>query len=229
MAFKDLLDQMLVAGKDLAAKGQGLAQQHLNLPAAGPERDRALTQLGAGALGGAALAVLLGTKGGRRLTGTAATLGGIGLLGKVALDAYNTWQGQQAGATPPAGTPTAQLSGDAAERRSQALFRAMIAAAKADGHIDDAERAQISQAIVQLGLDNDSRLMLDAELARPLSAAEVAEGVDSPAAAAELYLASLFVVDVDVPAERAYLDQLAAELKLEPALAAQLEAQAHAA
>lgn len=230
MAFKDLLDQMLAAGKDLATQGQGVADQHLKVPPAGPERDQMLANLGKGALGGAALAVLLGTRGGRRVTGTAATLGGVALLGKVAMDAYNTWKGQQdSGAAPAAGTSVAQLSGDAAEQRSQALFRAMIAAAKADGHIDDAERAQLARAVGQLGLETDTRLMLDAELARPLSAAEVAAGADSPAAAAEIYLTSLFVIDVDVPQERAYLDELAGALRLEPALAAQLETQARAA
>jgi uncharacterized membrane protein YebE (DUF533 family) len=116
-----------------------------------------------------------------------------------------------------------QLTGDAAEQRSRALFRAMIAAAKADGHIDDKERAEIQSRIRQIGLEDDARLMLEAELARPLDAAEVAAAADSPEAAAEIYLASLFVIDVDEPAERAYLDKLAAALKLQPALARQLE------
>ncbi len=232
MAFKDMLDQMLAAGRDLANQGQAYAEQKLNVPSSGPERDAALSNLGKGALAGGALALLLGSSAGRKLTGTAAALGGLGALGKVAYDAFQSWQADQpstgAGAAQQTGTPVGELSGDAAEQRSRALFRAMIAAAKADGHIDDAERAAIRNASLQIGLDDDTRLMLEAELARPLDAAEIAAGADSPEAAAEIYLASLFVIDIDQPSERAYLDQLATALHLQPGLAQQLEATAHA-
>lgn len=228
MALKDMLDQMLAAGRDLAAQGQGYAERTLNVPAQGPERDAALSNLGKGALAGGALALLLGTGAGRKLAGTAAAIGGIGALGKVAYDAFQSWQANQAQAAAEPGTPVGTLTGDAAEQRSRALFRAMIAAAKADGHIDDAERAAIRNASIQIGIDDDTRLMLEAELARPLDVAEIAAGADSPAAAAEIYLASLFVIDLDQPAERAYLDQLAAALELQPGLARQLEAKAQA-
>ena len=232
MAFKDMLDQMLAAGRDLANQGQAYAEQKLNVPSSGPERDAALSNLGKGALAGGALALLLGSSAGRKLTGTAAALGGLGALGKVAYDAFQSWQADQAptgaGAAQQTGTPVGELAGDAAEQRSRALFRAMIAAAKADGHIDDAERAAIRNASMQIGLDDDTRLMLEAELARPLDAAEIAAGADSPEAAAEIYLASLFVIDIDQPSERAYLDQLATALNLHPGLAQQSEATAHA-
>jgi hypothetical protein len=82
MALKDMLDQMLAAGRDLAAQGQAYAEQKLNVPSAGPERDAALSNLGKGALAGGALALLLGTSAGRKLTGTAAALGGLGALGQ---------------------------------------------------------------------------------------------------------------------------------------------------
>jgi hypothetical protein len=72
MTFNDLLDQMLAAGKDWAAQGESYAEKHLNLPPAGPERDAMLSNLGKGALAGGVLTALLGTRGGRRLAGTAA-------------------------------------------------------------------------------------------------------------------------------------------------------------
>jgi len=227
MAFKDMLDQMLAAGKDLAAQGSELAERHMALPAAGPERDAMLGNLGKGALAGGALVALLGTNVGRKLTGTAAALGGIGLLGKVAHDAFKTWQADQGDSSDP-GTPLQSLPGAAAEDRSRALFKAMVAAAKADGHIDDAERAAIQSSIANLGLDDDTRLMMEAELARPLDVQEIAAGADSPEAAAEMYLASLFVIDHANPDERAYLDQLAAALNIHPALAEQLMEKAQA-
>ena len=227
MAFKDMLDQMLAAGKDFAAQGSDFAEKHMKLPPEGPERDAMLGNLGKGALAGGALVALLGTNVGRKLTGTAAALGGIGLLGKVAHDAFKTWQADQ-GDSSDAGTPVQQLPGAEAEDRSKALFKAMIAAAKADGHIDDAERAASERSIASLGLDDATRQTMEAELARPLDVQEVAAGADSPAAAAEIYLASLFVIDAANPSEKAYLDQLAAALNIQPALAEQLREKAQA-
>jgi uncharacterized membrane protein YebE (DUF533 family) len=228
MAFQDMLDQILAAGKDWAAQGQAYAETHLNLPPAGAERDAMLSNLGKGALAGGALAALLGTRGGRKLTGTAAALGGIGLLGKTAYDAFQTWKTDQGATAEPGAAPVGELTGAAAERRSQALLKAMIAAAKADGHIDPTERTAIHDAIHRLGLDEDVRLMMEAEVERPLSPTDVAAAADSPAAAAEMYLASLFVIDTQDPTERAYLNDLAAALGLDPALAGQLEAKAGA-
>jgi uncharacterized membrane protein YebE (DUF533 family) len=146
----------------------------------------------------------------------------------VAHDAFRTWQADQ-GDSSEAGTPVQQLPGAAAEERSKALFKAMIAAAKADGHIDDAERAAIQRSIASLGLDDDTRLVMEAELARPLDVQEIAATADSKEAAAEIYLASLFVIDTANPAERSYLDRLAAALDIHPALAAQLQEKAQAA
>ncbi|MGB5833368.1 MAG: DUF533 domain-containing protein, partial [Thiohalocapsa sp.] len=66
MALKDMLDQMLAAGRDVAAQGQANAEQKVNVPAEGPERDAALSNLGKGALAGGVLALLLGTGAGRK-------------------------------------------------------------------------------------------------------------------------------------------------------------------
>jgi uncharacterized membrane protein YebE (DUF533 family) len=50
--------------------------------------------------------------------------------------------------------------------------------------------------------------------------------VATPEQGAEVYLASRLAIDPDVPAERVYLDALAAKLKLPAELRAQLDAQA---
>lgn len=229
MSLQNMLDQMLAAGKDLAAKGESLAQQHLNLPAEGPERDAALEKMGKGAVAAGALALLLGTGAGRKVAGTAAALGGIGALGKVAFDAFQSWKANNAGAPASPGQPVGELTGAAAEQRSAVLFRAMIGAAKADGHIDPAERARIEQAVAHLGLDAGTQAMIEAELASPPDMAKIAAGATDLSSASEIYLASLAVIDPDDPAERAYLTQLAGALKLDPAFASALEAQAQAA
>jgi uncharacterized membrane protein YebE (DUF533 family) len=121
-----------------------------------------------------------------------------------------------------------RLTGPAAEQRSLALLRAMIAAAKADGHVDEEERRKIHKGIEQLGLDTASSRLLESELDRPVDPAEVAKGADSPEAAAEIYLASLIAIDVDNWQERAYLGELARQLGLAPDLVEQLEQQVQA-
>lgn len=118
---------------------------------------------------------------------------------------------------PPPGTPAAQ----AAARR---LIAAMLNAAKADGQIDDDERARVLARLDESGAAPEERAHVEAEMARPLDLEAVVAGVDDPLLAAEIYTASLLAIDADTPAERAYLKLLAAPLKLDPALTAELEA-----
>jgi uncharacterized membrane protein YebE (DUF533 family) len=54
----------------------------------------------------------------------------------------------------------------------------------------------------------------------------VAREADSPEAAAELYLASVLVIDLDDARERVYLNELARALGLDPELARRLEREA---
>ena len=55
--------------------------------------------------------------------------------------------------------------------------------------------------------------------------AEVARAASTPEMAAEMYLASVLLVDEEHFMERAYLDELARQLKLDPTLKGELEAQ----
>src|SRR3954451_18538199 len=48
--------------------------------------------LGGGALAGGLAGILLGTKQGRKLAGTAATVGGMALIGALAYGAYRNWK-----------------------------------------------------------------------------------------------------------------------------------------
>ena len=106
----------------------------------------------------------------------------------------------------------------------------MIGAAKADGHIGPEERGLLETELARLSSDASDRSWLEAELARPLDPAAVAQAAATPEMAAEMYLASLLVVDEESFMERAYLDELARQLKLPPDLKLQLEqhAKAHA-
>ena len=98
--------------------------------------------------------MLLGTGTGRQVTGSALKLGGLAAIGGLAYKAYQNYQnGKQPADAPVAGEPELlPPPADTGFHPSQApqgeaefalmLVRAMIAAAKADGHIDDEERKQ---------------------------------------------------------------------------------------
>jgi len=227
MDARQLLDEVLRSGKEIAGKGGSMAEQHLNIPEAGPERDAMLRGLGKGAAAAGALALLIGTKGGRKVTGTALKLGSLAALGGVGYTAYKNWQDKQSGGGNAANKDlfSGLVDSGTAQSRSRVMLRAMIAAAKADGHIDDAEQASIKAGMDQLDLDAEIAEFIKAEAAKPLDVAEVAAGADTPEAATEIWLASRMIIDADNPSEQNYLKSLAAELKLAPDLVNELEAQ----
>ena len=109
---------------------------------------------------------------------------------------------------------------------SLVLLRAMIAAAKADGHIDAEEQKKIFAKLGELDLDTDSKAFVIDELRKPLDIDAVVAGATSPERAVEIYAASVLAIDPDDPAEQAYLAMLASRLKLDPALKASVETEA---
>ncbi|MFV0277674.1 MAG: tellurite resistance TerB family protein [Parahaliea sp.] len=219
MDFKQLLNQVLASGGDLANQ----ASTTVEARTAGMS-DRTRGAIG-GAVGGSLLTMLLGSKKGRKLGKKAAKLGGTAALGVLAYKVYNDWQaGKQGTPGVAAPLPVAAAPPDTPQH-SMAVLRAMLAAAKADGHVDDAERGRIFKAVQSIGATPEVSAFVEAELARPLDPAYVAAGLGGPEEAAEIYLASVLMVDEQSFMERAYLEELARELKLTPDLVARLEAQ----
>ncbi len=219
-----VLGQITAKGKDLYAQGEGYAAGKLGY--GDDEASRAQmrnTALAGGAAAGL-MALLLGTKGGRSMTKTGLVVGGLGMLGKMAYDAYQKHAGPGA---PMQAEPVGALEGPQAQARAAAILVAMIAAAKADGHIDEAEKAAINAKIAEIGPEAQSVLM--DEIGRPLDAKAVAALADSPQAAREIYAVTAMVCGGDDPAERAYMADLGAALGLEPDVAAEIEAAAAAA
>lgn len=230
MKTQNLLDQLLRSGKDLLQ-----SQTSGNQPGKGKSSsplDGLLGNLGAGALGGGVVNLLMGNRKPRKIGGKVITYGGLAALGVVAYKAYSNWQSQQQ-AQQPGGSwdpsqlrtvdrvPPAQI-----EDHAQAILRALIGAAKADGHIDDRERELIDGEIDKLGQDQQLTRWFDQELRKPLDPSDIAQAATSPEIAAEMYLGSLLMVDEQNYMERAYLDELARQLKLDPGLRAELDAQA---
>ena len=112
------------------------------------------SSLGKGAIAGGLLGVLL-TGGGRRLIGTGLKVGGAALIGGLAYQAYNDWKNgkdPKAAAAPvgelaaPHGTAFLPADEGAANDLAHKLVQAMVAAAKADGHVTPDERARIDDA-----------------------------------------------------------------------------------
>jgi len=227
MNTRSLLDQLLKSGSDLL---QGNSN-----PASTNQTSRTgtspLGSLLAGAGGGAAISLLLGSKKARKIGGKAITYGGLAALGVVAWKAWQNYQQNQTGAAPQAQPiqTVDRLPAPQAEHHSQAILRALIAAAKADGHIDQRERELIDNEIARLSNDQSLLQWFDRELQKPLDPAEVAGAADSPELAAEMFLASLLMVDQQSYMERAYLDELARQLRLPAELRSELERQAQQA
>jgi len=225
MSAQSMLDQLLKSGLAmLDNKGRTTA----GASSAG------LGQLGTGMAAGGILGLLLGTKRGRSMGGAALKYGSVAALGAVAFRAYSQWQSQQAERAPaPEAAPVPVrtvnlLPAPEAETHSRAMFKALIAAAKSDGHLDQRERGLIDAEMVRLNADSSERGWVEAELQSPLDPAEVARAATTPELAAEMYLASLLVIDDTSYMERAYLDELARQLKLPVGLKTELENQARA-
>nr|WP_132657786.1 DUF533 domain-containing protein [Pseudomonas aeruginosa] len=119
--------------------------------------------------------------------------------------------------------------GGALAAHSHAILQAIVGAAKADGHIDERERQMIEGEVAKLTSDREVQGWLERELNKPLDPAEIARAASTPEIAAEMYLASLLMVDEESFMERSYLEELARQLRLEPSFKLELENQARQA
>ena len=229
------------AGRISDATGAGAA---LNKAAGGQSTEDLLAQLkdliannqlAAGAAAGGLGGLMVGTKTGRGVIGSAAKLGALALIGGLAYKAMQNYQagkplvtGASALTSAPDGTgfePAAQTNESA-----QLLIRVMIAAAAADGRIDENEKAKIIGSFEQFGGFNDeARAFVNAELANPASAEDLAAAVTSPAMAVQVYTAARVAIEMDSQAEKNFLGSLASNLGIDAKLAAHIDATARSA
>ncbi|MEE1657450.1 tellurite resistance TerB family protein [Microvirga sp. CF3062] len=103
------------------------------------------------------------------------------------------------------------------------FLRTMVAAAAADGQIDEAERSRIVKGLTEAGIDPDATRWLDTEMASPADVEELAANVNDPEKAAQVYSAARIAIDPDTIQEREFLNQLAEALDLEPAVRSQID------
>jgi uncharacterized membrane protein YebE (DUF533 family) len=235
MDLKSLLNQAL--NSDLVKQGaEQLKQGGSSLGNAAKDKNT-LTALGAGAVGGGLIGLLMGSKKAKKMGKKALGVTSAAALGALAYKVYNDYQsGKPANGIDPAATnnPAPSVSPQASaalpesldeNQHSTLILKAMIAAAKADGHVDSEEQARIQEAITAMGADAALNQLVQEELNKPLDPAEVAGSIRSPEQAAEVYLASLIVADEQNFMEKAYLKELASQLQLDADLIQRLEAQ----
>lgn len=226
-------------------QGQAPAQGGPNAPAGFMDQARtALNTLHGGSFAGGAatggiLGMVLGGKGVRKMAGGVLGYGGAAALGALAHRAYQNWQQGQSPASAPVATqaetetldqrflPAAVPAADG-QPFELALIRAMVGAAKADGHLDPEERKRIFERVETLGLDAEAQAFVFEALEQDMPVSAIAAAAQTPEQAAELYLAARMSMDPDQAAKRAWLGALAHRLKLDPALAAHLDRQADA-
>jgi uncharacterized membrane protein YebE (DUF533 family) len=92
----------------------------------------------------------------------------------------------------------------------------MISAAKADGQIDQGELDRILSKLSEVGSEPEARDFVLSEMRGPLDIDRLVADVKTSQQAAQVYGASLLAIDVDTPAEKAYLGRLAQALGLPP-------------
>lgn len=217
---KKLLDQMMgaaetYAGKENVAKVKGAITNNPEL----------VTAAGAGLA-----ALMLGSKGGRKVVGSAAKLGGLAVVGGLAYKAFQNWQQSKQGevAQAPAPRELAPPPADTAfaghdQERAMTFLVAMIASAKADGHIDAEEQKRIYGQLNEQIVGAEAKAFLMEEMMAPLDLDRVAKLATSQERAVEIYAASCMAIDLDTHDERTWLDNLAQALRLDPALTEQIE------
>jgi uncharacterized membrane protein YebE (DUF533 family) len=192
---------------------------------------------------GALVAALLGTKTGRDIAGNVATVGGIAAIAGLGYLAYKNYQSGQSPQTvaqpnpqaqtpvlmPPTDSPFHPQSPALSNDFALTLVRAMIAAAKADGHIDEAERANIMDKVHAVDLGAEAEAFIAKELANPIDIDELVAAARTEEQRVEVYAASRLTIDPDTRTERGYLDMLAGRLGLADALIDHIDATVSAA
>lgn len=223
---KSLINALLSGAQDLT-KGGGL-QGAAGAAKGAWDKQSTLTK---GAIAGGLLGVLLSGNA-RKLVGTGVQVGGAAVVGALAYRAYQDWKdgkSASAAAADPAALPAPSpaflpTTDEGQEDLALRLVQAMVAATKADGHVTTAERGRILAQLPSLGLGEDAQALIAAEIDAPFDVNRIAALATTEAEAAEIYAASLLVVDPEAPAEKGYLAMLAARLGLDAGLVAHLHA-----
>jgi uncharacterized membrane protein YebE (DUF533 family) len=122
-------------------------------------------------------------------------------------------------AAPPPPPPSASFGSESVDadktgQEAVLLIRAMIAAANADGVIDEEERNRILKKLETVDLSDQEHSFIVKELLSPAGLQDIVAQVKSPETAKMVYTVSLLAIEVDTDAERTYMNTLAQKLGL---------------
>lgn len=99
-------------------------------------------------------------------------------------------------------------------------LQAMISAVKADGQVDEGEKARLLGKLQEGGISPEEQRFVSEEMQKPIDLDALVRAVPNAQAGAQIYTASLLAIEVDTDAERRYLADLAAKLGIgQPAVA----------
>lgn len=108
-----------------------------------------------------------------------------------------------------------QVEDDPRQLEALLVIRSMIAAANADGMIDQQERSKILGQLDSMNVSAEERSLVGSELLSPLDAVTLASQA-SAEQAPTVYAAALLAIDLDTKIEQQFLDTLAEKLNLDP-------------
>ncbi|WP_396587173.1 tellurite resistance TerB family protein [Bermanella sp. R86510] len=238
MNMQNVLNKFL--GSQDNTRAQGLSADTLKNTARNVSNK--FGSFGTGAAIGGVAALLLGSKKARRFAGSAAKVGGAAVIGGLAFQAFKNWQQSKVldnsnmtdapdVADKLLAHPESAFEDEVTTDKDfqLTLIKAMIAAAKADGHIDDVEQHRIFSVIESMPQEHDFKYMIMDLLRKPTSILELVEKAMSFEQRTEVYLVSCFAIDVDNEAEHQYLKQLGTALCLPNDLTLELQNQARQA
>ncbi len=219
-----------------------LSQAGLAGPSGNPAEDSQsktgkmnLGGFGGGAAVGGLAGLLLGTKSGRKMGKSAIKLGGLALIAALAYRAWQNWKSgsgtdvttgrpdEQKALPSPENTAFLPTNSNEQQRIARNMLRAMIAAAKADGHIDAEELDRIHGKMDELDLGSEDKAFVMDELRAPVDVAAIARSAHTREEATEIYVASLLTIDGGKPGEQKHLQRLSGLLGLDSLLVAELE------
>jgi len=163
-----------------------------------------------GAAGGALVSAMLGNKTARKVAKT----GGLMALGGLAWQAYKSYQDSTPESAPQLQKEAFDLDPEVSAEEVDLVVKAMIAAAHADGQLDDTERHRIWDHALKSGFSTSQLEALSQEINHPVGIAQLAVMANGMEQKIEVYTASRLLIAEGHERGDAYLRGLADALGL---------------
>jgi uncharacterized membrane protein YebE (DUF533 family) len=150
----------------------------------------------------------------------------MALLGTLALSALKDWQAQSAAssAAPAPALAEHEIHQMVSPDTAELCLRAMIEAVKADGEVSGDEINRIVGKIGEGGTTEAEKQFVVEHLRCPPDVDSLIAAIPNREVGAQVYAAALMAITIDTPAEKAFLNRLAAGAGLDAGAVARLHA-----